>query len=367
MEVLRPSQAGVTLSIVIPTFNEVGNIGELLRRIDACLQGVRWEVLVVDDDSADGTADLVLAMGACDERIRCLRRVGRRGLSSACLEGMAVARGQYYVVMDADLQHDEQLLPVMLQVMSGGLTDLVVGSRYLAGGGVDDWSPTRVAMSRLATLATQVLLSVGLSDPMSGFFMIRAEVLRQVSARVSGKGFKLLLDLVASSRVPLRVVELPYRFAIRHSGQSKLDAGVVSAFLLLLARKLPGRLRSRFGKFSLIGGSGVLVHLAVLYAMQGLLLASFPAAQTGAVIVSMISNFSLNNRLTYPDRRLHGARFMSGLSRFSALCAVGAVVNVALAEALHRSGVDRMTSAAAGILGGAVCNYLSTSAFVWRS
>jgi dolichol-phosphate mannosyltransferase len=191
--------------------------------------------------------------------------------------------------------------------------------------------------------------------------------LRQVSARLSGTGFKLLLDLVASSPVPLRVVELPYRFAIRRCGQSKLDTGVISAFLLLLARKLPGSLCSRFGRFSLIGGSGVVVHLAVLVALQGLLRVSFPAAQTGAVIVSMISNFSLNNRLTFADRRLRGARFVSGLSRFAALCALGAVVNVVLAEVLHRDGVDRMASAAAGILGGALCNYLSTSALVWRS
>jgi dolichol-phosphate mannosyltransferase len=367
MTLHAPMAQGVTLSIVIPTFNEAGNIGELLRRIEDCLQGVRWEVLVVDDDSADGTADIVLALGVRDARIRCLRRIGRRGLSGACLEGMAASVGKYYAVMDADLQHDERLLPAMLLALSTGETDLVVGSRYVAGGCVEAWSPARLAVSRMATVLTQGLLSVKLSDPMSGFFMIRPEALRQVADRLSGKGFKLLLDLVASSPATLRIVELPYRFAARGSGQSKLDTGVAWAFLMLLIRQLAVQFHTRFAKFSLIGGSGVLVHLAVLFSLQRLLLASFPVAQTGAVIVSMVSNFTLNNRLTFADQRLRGSRFLGGLSRFAALCAVGAVVNVVIAEVIHRAGIDRLSSAAAGILAGAACNYLTTSALVWRS
>jgi len=362
-----PPETAIVLSIIVPTFNEVGNIRELLRRIDACLQGLRWEVLVVDDDSADGTADLVLEMGSRDARIRCLRRVGRRGLSSACLEGMAMALGRYCAVMDADLQHDEHLLPAMLRAMATGDTDLVVGSRYAKGGCVGAWNPTRLAMSRIATLVSRLLLRVDLSDPMSGFFMIRSQTLRQVSARGPGKGFKLLLDLVTSSPVPLRIVELPYRFASRQSGQSKLGAMVIWSFMMLLVRQLPARLPRRFGKFCLIGASGVLVHLAVLWALQRWLLASFPAAQTGAVLVSMASNFWLNNRLAFADRRLHGPSLLRGLSRFATLCAFGAVLNVVVADALHHAGVDRMASAVAGILAGAACNYVMASNFVWRS
>jgi dolichol-phosphate mannosyltransferase len=366
MALVQPA-SGLMLSIVIPTFNEVGNMVELLGRIDTCLQGVGWEVIVVDDDSADGTADLVAALGACDSRIRCLRRVGRRGLSGACLEGMASAHGRYFAIMDADLQHDERLLPAMLQAISAGGVDLVVGSRYVAGGSVDAWSPMRHVMSRAATLLTRVLLKVGLSDPMSGFFMIRPEALRPMATRLSGSGFKLLLDLVASSAVPLRILELPYRFAVRQNGRSKLDGGVVWAFARLLAHQVLSRLRSRFGKFCLIGSSGVLVHFGVLLMLQGLVLASFPMAQTAAVIVSMISNFALNNRLTFADLRLRGTRFVGGLSRFAALCALGAVVNVVVAEILHHGGAPRLACAAAGIVAGAVCNYLTTSALVWRS
>ena len=359
-------RGSVALSVIVPTFNEAGNIRELIRRIDASLVGASWEVLVVDDDSPDGTANLVLELGGRDERIRCLRRIGRRGLSSACLEGMALARGRYYAVIDADLQHDERLLPAMLEFISTGEADLVVGSRYVDGGCVADWSPARLALSRAATFATCLLLRINLSDPMSGFFMIRSEAVQRVAARGSGKGFKLLLDLVASSPVPLRVVELPYCFAVRQSGQSKLGVGVVWHFVLLLIRQVMARVSRRFLKFSVIGASGVLVHLAVLWFTQRWLRASFPAAQTGAVLVSIASNFCLNNRLAFGDLRLDGAKFLTGMSRFAALCALGAIINVAVATALHHAGLARMPSAMTGILAGAICNYLAVSRFVWR-
>ena len=363
----RATREHVDLSIIVPTFNEAGNISELIRRVEACLGGIRWEMLVVDDDSADGTADLVAEIGRRDARIHCLRRIGRRGLSSACMEGMALARGTYHAIMDADLQHDESLLPAMLRSIAMGDVDLVVGSRYVDGGCVASWNPMRLAMSRAATVVTRLLLRVELSDPMSGFFMIRPEAALPLAARCSDKGFKLLLDIVASSTVPLRVVELPYRFAVRTSGKSKLGAGVVCYFVASLARHLVDRIPQRFVKFCTIGGSGVLVHLAVLWSLQRWLQASFPAAQTSAVLISITSNFSLNNRLAFGDLRLRGARFFGGMSRFAALCAFGAVVNAVVAEALHHAGVHRMPSAIAGILAAAVCNYLTVSRFVWGS
>lgn len=359
--------SGVLLSIIVPTFNEAGSIGELIRRVGACLPSTPWEMLIVDDESTDGTADIVAELGRDDDRIRCLRRVGRRGLSSACMEGMALASGSYYAVMDADLQHDEQLLPAMLRSIASGDVDLVVGSRYVDGGCVEAWNPVRLALSRLATGVTRLLLRVRLSDPMSGFFMIRREAMLPLQASCQDKGFKLLLDVVASSTVPLRVVELPYRFAIRTSGQSKLGAGVAWHFLVLLSRHLARRMPLRFLKFCMVGGSGVLVHFAVLCSAQQWLEASFPVAQTSAVLVSIASNFWLNNRLAFGDLRLRGTRVVAGMSRFAGLCAFGAVVNVILAMTLQGSGVDRTLSAAAGVLAGAVCNYLTVSRLVWRS
>jgi dolichol-phosphate mannosyltransferase len=254
----------------------------------------------------------------------------------------------------------------MLRTIRGGDVDLVVGSRYMAGGGVDSWSATRHTLSRLATALTRGVLKVGLSDPMSGFFMIRPQVVRDASTRLSGTGFKLLLDLVASSSGPLEIVELPYRFLPRRCGHSKLDGRVAWAFLTLLVDKAHERMRRRFGLFCMVGSSGVLVQLSIVWTMQTLLGASFPAAQTVGVIASMASNFTLNNVLTFRDARLRGGQFMIRLSRFAALCAIGAVINVGAASASHRLTGHRLMAAATGIVVGALCNYLTTSILVWR-
>ena len=355
-----------SLSIVVPTFNEAGNIEELLRRLVVCLNGIDWEIVVVDDDSPDGTAHLVDRIALSDPRIHCLKRVGRRGLSSACLEGMAISRGTFLAVIDADLQHDENLLPDMLSALTEGAVDLVVGSRYMAGGGVAAWSRRRRLLSRAATSATHRLLSCDLTDPMSGFFMIRRTAVRQAAAYLSDSGFKLLLDLVGCSPTTLRTLELPYTFSARTRGQSKLDAGVAWSFARLLLRQAVRRSCGRFCHFCLIGTSGVCLHFAVLWASEVLAGLSFPMAQTIAVIVSLVSNYTLNNRLTFEASRLRGREFVTGLSRFAALCALGAIVNVVVADAiLHVSGW-RLSAAAVGILTGAVCNYCTTSLLVWR-
>ncbi len=357
----------MALTVVIPTFNEAGNVRELLKRLEICLDGIRWNVIVVDDNSADGTAEIVTDIGMIDSRVRCIRRVGKRGLASACIDGMMAANGRFFAVMDADLQHDESLLPAMLRRMRLGNLDIVVGSRYLAGGGFEGWHAARLGISRVATWLTRVGLNLGLSDPMSGFFMIRPEVLRCLAPRLSEKGFKLLMDLISSAPEPLRIEEIPYHFSKRRHGRSKLDSGVVWAFALLLARQISAKHRRRFGRFCAIGASGVLVHLSVLTGLQSMTRSTFSEAQTVAVIVSMIGNFALNNRLTFPDVRMTGARFFLGLSRFGALCAVGAIVNVMVADALFKWSGLRMPAAIGGIVIGAIFNYLTTSAFVWSA
>jgi dolichol-phosphate mannosyltransferase len=362
----RRDAGAACLSVIVPTFNESGSIEELLRRIECCLEGVHWEILVVDDNSPDGTATLVQLLGQHDQRIHCLKRVGRRGLSSACLEGMALATGRYLAVIDADLQHDETLLPAMLRVMMSENHDVVVGSRYLDGGSIASWSCGRRVMSSAATWLTCALLDVGLTDPMSGFFMLRREVLTRAAGSLTDSGFKVLLDLVASSPAPLRTMELPYRFSPRRHGSSKLDGRVLWAFALLLMRQLWGRSFGGFVRFCVIGASGVLVHFAVLDCAQSLLACSFALSQTLAVLVSMTGNFALNNMLTFASTRLRGKAFFTGLCRFGLLCAFGAVVNVTVADAMmHTSGM-RLCAAAGGILAGALCNYTATSVLVWR-
>ncbi len=354
------------LAVVIPTFNELGNIEPLLALLEKALAGIRWEAIFVDDDSPDGTAQFLLSLSARNPRVRCLRRVGRRGLSSACVEGMLSSGADCLAVIDADLQHDETLLPKMLHALQNEPFDLVVGTRYMEGGSVSGWDSSRQKISNVATTLSQRMLGIQLKDPMSGFFMIRRTSFEGAVYGLSSIGFKILVDLVASSKTPLRVKELPYQFRNRLAGESKLDNRVAWDYLMLLADKTIGRfVPTRLVSFAAIGGFGVLVHLVVLKLALSVMGADFVAGQTIAVTVAMVGNFFLNNLLTYRDQQLKGWRILSGLIKFMLACAVGAFANVGVASYIHSGYGHWALSALAGIVVGTVWNYGATAWLVW--
>lgn len=359
---------GKELTVVVPTFNERDNVRALLKRLEAVLDGISWEVVFVDDDSPDGTSDLVREIAAGDDQVRGLQRIGRRGLSSACVEGMLSSAAPYLAVMDADLQHDETLLPKMLDTLKNGTdVEIVVGSRYMDGGSTGDWGKQRLFISRLATKLGQRVLKADLSDPMSGFFMIRRDAFHAAVRRVSGKGFKILLDLFASSPRPLKFEELPFVFRQRNAGESKLDTLVVWEYFLLLGEKLFGPwLPIRFLMFVAVGGLGLIVHLSVL----GLLLKgpglSFAVSQGLAVATAMVFNFGLNNVFTYRDQRLRDLALISGLFSFCAACSLGAFINYAAAVHLFGLGFAWWMAGFLGAVVGAVWNYAISSVFTWR-
>jgi dolichol-phosphate mannosyltransferase len=361
------SAAPVELSVVVPTFNERANLPVVVEKLRACLVGVSWEVIVVDDDSPDGTAWAAAELAAAEPRVRCLRRIGRRGLASACVEGMLASTAPYLAVMDADLQHDETLLPRMLGILRATEADVVIGSRYLQGTEVPGWDPRRQGMSRLATRLARLVLRVDVSDPMSGFFMLRRQAFEEAVYGLSGIGFKLLLDLLSASPAPLRVRELPYRFRDRLSGESKLDGRAVQDFVLMLLDQTTGRwIPPRFVMFTLVGGLGVVVHMSVLAFLLKGLGVEFAASQTVATLAAMTGNFVLNNELTYRDRRLRGRRWLGGWLSFVLACSVGALTNVGIAAALFASDTNWVLSALAGILVGAVWNYAVTAFYTWN-
>jgi dolichol-phosphate mannosyltransferase len=363
----RASSTGAELTIVVPTYNERDNVEPLLARLDAALAGIAWEVICVDDDSPDGTAAAVRRLARGDPRIRCLQRIGRRGLSTAVVEGMLASSAPYLAVIDADLQHDETLLPRMLAMLKEEEDlDVVVGSRHVAGGGTGTWDHRRVAISAFATRLARLVVSADLSDPMSGFFMLSRPAFERTVRHLSGHGgFKILLDLFASTPSPFRFKELPFVFAERQHGESKLDGFIVWEYLMLLAEKLTGGLiPGRVLSFSVIGGSGVAVHFATLF--TALHLVAFPIAQAIAAVVAMTSNFVLNNLLTYRDRRLSGKRFLSGLASFYAVCSLGAAANVGVAAAVFAHHYTWWLSGLAGTAVGVVWNYAVSSVFTWR-
>jgi dolichol-phosphate mannosyltransferase len=363
-----PEPLGVpVLSVVIPTFNERDNVVTLFERLGVALQGIAWEAIFVDDNSPDGTADAVRALGRVDPRARCVRRIGRRGLSGACIEGMLASNAAFVAVMDADLQHDETQLPNMLALLEDGSADLVVGSRYVAGGSADAFDSKRRGFSVFATNLARRVLGVAIADPMSGFFMMRRDRFDELAPKLSTQGFKILLDIVATAKGKLRAIEIPYVFGARLHGESKLDSMVALDFLgLLLAKLTNDAVSLRFLLFAMVGSFGLIVHLSALYlALEGFRL-PFAEAQAIGAFTAMTSNFLLNNFLTYRDQRLSGAGLIRGLIMFYLVCAVGLMANVGVAFSVYDQEPIWWLAGAAGALMGVVWNYAISSLFVWR-
>jgi dolichol-phosphate mannosyltransferase len=359
----------VELSIVLPTFKERDNVAELVRRLDAALGSVAWEAIFVDDDSPDGTAETAKAIAARDPRVRCLRRVGRRGLAGACIEGILSSSAPFVAVMDADLQHDESVLVAMLAQLRSGECDLVAATRYIEGGSAEGLSDkTRGRLSSLATTITTNLLSVPLSDPMSGFFMMRRDRFDAIAGRLAPSGFKILLDIVATAGPSLRVAEQSFVFGKREQGESKFNVQVGMEFLGLLFAKLTGDLvEPRFIFFLLVGSIGLFVHLAALKISLLVGVQPFQSAQIVATVVALTSNFLLNNEITYRDRRLKGISMFWGFVVFCLFCSVGALTNVGIASWLYSQDPVWWVAGAAGAVMGALWNYAMSSLFVWRT
>jgi dolichol-phosphate mannosyltransferase len=358
-----------TLTVVVPCYNERPNVAPLIARLDATLFGIAWEVVFVDDNSPDGTTAEARRIAQTDPRVRCIRRIGRRGLSSAVIEGALSSSAQFVAVIDGDLQHDETRLPDMLAALQSGQYDLAVGSRHLAGG--DDaglanrW---RHFLSDGGIRLAQMFVPVKLSDPLSGFFMLPRPLFEQLAANLTGQGFKILLDLALSSPAPLRVIEVPCVFHERVAGESKLDALVLMQFAgLLLDKVFGGLLPLRFISFALVGALGVVVHLVALAITLKLAGISFESAQAVATVIAMVFNFQLNNEITYRDQRLRGPALWRGLLLFMLVCGLGAIANVGIANALYENNTTWSVAGAIGAIIGVVWNYAVSATLVWRA
>jgi dolichol-phosphate mannosyltransferase len=355
------------LAVVIPTYNERENIAPLVARLDAALAGIAWEAIFVDDDSPDGTAAAVQAIGVRDRRIRCLRRVGRTGLASAVAEGMLSTCAGSIAVMDADLQHPPAAIPAMFRRLHEEDLDVVVASRYLQPGGAGEFPPARARLSGWGAWLSRPLTPRNLTDPMSGFFTVRRAFVEEVAHHLTAVGFKILLDMVASPRRPVRIAEVPYTFDTRQSGESKLDVNVGLEYLYLLLDKLIGRaVPLRFALFAAVGALGVVLHLSIIWLVHYRAGAPFAEAQIAGTYVAMTMNFLLNNVVTFRDRRLRGWRLAVGFVEFTAACSIGALTNLSLAELLVGRGIPAWIAAIAGLTISSVWNYGVNEVFTWR-
>ena len=353
-------------AVIVPTFNEADNVEELIQRLESCLEGENWEVVFVDDDSRDGTVDRLRQIARHKRHVRCLHRIGRRGLASACAEGVMSTSAPYIAVMDADGQHDETILPKMLEVLRSGDADLVIGSRYMSGGSIGTWDASRARISRLASQLSRAVIKQDLTDPMSGFFAIRREAFESSVRKLSNIGFKVLVDVIASSPQPLRVKETPYEFRNRRAGESKLDSQAVWDYLMLLADKLIGHLVPvRFVAFSLVGAMGVFVHFGVLATLYRLVHLPFAVGQAAATLAAITGNFTLNNLLTFRDLRLKGWAWVKGWMFFMLVCSLGALANVGIASYLFTRETAWPLAAVCGIVVGSIWNYAVAAKYTW--
>ena len=358
----------VKLAVILPTLNEAGNIAPLIERIESALGGDGWEAIIVDDNSSDGTADEARALSLVDPRIRVLERFGRRGLASAAIEGMCATAAPFVAVMDADHQHDPALLTDMLSAVESGECDMAVASRFAKGGSAGGLSSERrEAGSDLANRLARRLTGINLTDPMSGYFLTRSESIRALAPRLSGIGFKILLDILATARPRLTVREFPLQFAERRAGTSKLDRAIAFEFLVGLYERAFGQIiPTRYALFGTVGALGVIVHMAVLSLAYLVFGSEFAPAVVIATFAAMCFNFVLNNGLTYADQRLRGfGGLLGGLAKFCLTCSVGALANVAVTVLLEANGAFWALAAVAGILIGSVWNYALSSRFVW--
>jgi len=358
------------LTVVVPTFEERENIRPLVSKLEIALSGIDWEVVFVDDDSQDGTAQEIAAVALANQQVRLLHRKGRRGLSSACVEGILSSVSPIVAVMDADLQHDETLLGRMFLTLQTDLdVSLVIGSRNVAGGSAGrGLSALRKWGSDRANGLARRTLGIAVSDPMSGFFMLRRAAFNEVATELQSQGFKILADILSASQGRWRVVELPYSFRARRFGASKLGGAVTLEFLgLLVARLTGGLVPIRFVLFAMVGLTGVIVQLAVVRLALTAMGHDFALAQTIGVLAAMTTNFDLNNRFTYRDRALRGRAFLKGLLTFYMVCSVGALANIAAANALFS--VTRVWEIASvfGALVGAVWNFWASLTTTWKA
>ena len=362
------------LAVIVPSYNERDNVALLYEKVTAALGAIPFEFIVVDDNSPDGTSEVVREMARQHQNVRGIHRLGRRGLSSAVVEGILASAAPYFAVIDADLQHDETILPVMLEKAIAG-DHIVVGTRYGSDGSVGaGLSKAREAGSRFATRIASLLTGKTMSDPMSGFFVMRRSVFDEVAPSLSDDGFKILLDIIVSagrSRArhgkELRIGEVPYTFRPRHAGESKMSSLVVVQFLGLIVSKLSGGLLpTTFLLFGLVGGLGVVVHMGTLWFTHELLSFNFVWSQVAATIVAMTFNFVLNNELTYANKKLRGWRYLTGMLTFYAVCSIGALANVSVASWIYAYDGSFYVAGLLGVLMSVVFNYSVTKVFTWR-
>jgi len=354
------------LSVIVPTYRERENIAPLVQRLAQSLADVDYEILFIDDNSQDGTEELIRQLST-QYPVRVVVRKDKKGLASAVVDGLARVDGQAMCVMDADLQHPPEVVPSLLNALHAG-ADLAIGSRYVKGGSCEGWGLMRRIMSKGAGFLAHLFLpsTRGIADPMSGFFMLRPSAI--AGAELRPTGYKILLEvLVAGS--PQRVAEVPFMFETRQRGESKLRLSQQVDYLKHIASlmKRKGEF-TRFARYCLVGASGVVVNMGLLWLLTEVAGLYYLVSAAFSIETSIITNFALNDFFTFPDRRERGSRhFLTRLAKFNAVSLAGLGVNMAILWTLTSVfGVYYLLSNLCGIAVATLWNYLVNFWWTWK-
>jgi dolichol-phosphate mannosyltransferase len=370
----------VKVTIVSPTYNEAENVPRLVHDVDAALSGIDYELLIADDDSPDRTWAIAQEFATRSSRIRVLRRTMDRGLSPAVIEGFLSSCSDFVGVIDADLQHDPAILPQMIAALDAG-AEIAVGSRYVEGGGTGTWNAARRFQSWVATKLAQTFLGVELTDPMSGYFLLRRDDFNRIHAQLDSSGFKILLEIVGRL-APSRLVEVPYTFRERVAGQSKLSSKIVLQYLGQLWRlsSVSRYMSVRFIKFALVGASGTIINLCAFLLLARLFGLRDWRISALATLVANFTNYVFNNAWTFVDRGHRGWSLVRGYVTYLGLSFVGMFASTLTFAGLARASYTYLHNALparesyipvlgfqlVAILVGTIFNYELNRRFTWR-
>ena len=355
-----------TLTLVVPTYNESANITLLVEKIAEALSNYKYEILFIDDNSRDGTADVIDSLKK-DYPVRVIVRRDEKGLASAVVRGFENAANETIVVMDADLQHPPAIIPSLINAINQG-ADIAVASRYVPGGGCADWSGLRKLISRGAIFLAWLVLPAArkVKDPMSGFFALKRSVIE--GKKLDPIGYKILLETLVLGSYR-KVTEVPFEFQLREQGESKLNLNQEYEYLRHLARlaKKSGEM-ARFLKFGLVGGSGVLVNLGLLWVFTEQAGLHYVLSAVIAIETSIITNFLLNNFVTFSDRRPSGRKgFFGNMAKFNLVSLGGLLINLAILTLLTEvAGLFYMLSNLFGIAGATFWNFFVNNWWTWK-
>ncbi|MHC1728361.1 MAG: glycosyltransferase [Syntrophobacteraceae bacterium] len=351
---------GIELSIIIPTYNESENLPVLISEIQEVMEDHSYEIIVVDDDSPDGTWQVAEQYAQLFSNISYIRRVNRKGLSSAITEGFLLAKGAYLAVLDADLQHDTRLIISMLEEI--GEVDIVIGSRYVAQKSVPGWDSRRSRLSRAGTLMAQEILGREVSDPLSGFFMLHRRVIQDVAPELFSEGYKILFDILIR-RPELRVKELQYEFQPRRHGTSKLNAAVAFDFAdLLISAAFRSRLNLQLIRYGIAGASSVAAYFFFLYAFHATLGWQYPLSLALAIEAAVLSYYIMNNQGA-SRHRFMGSEWWKRAGSYNLICLTGSLCNFAIGWHLVSNGISWFLAGALGIWIGMSLNCLAGRIF----